>query len=452
MGLDAARPTRWLDARRRAGYFAGMPSENLVLASASPRRRALLAAAGIPIEVVPAEIDERPLPGERPEALVERLARDKALAVAKRRPDALILGSDTIVVLGDRVLGKPRDAAHAEELLGQLCGETHVVWTGVALVDSGGTRVASCQVESQVTLRRAEAGEIRDYVAGGEPMDKAGAYALQGEGGKFVERVAGSRTNVIGLPIEQTLALLREANGPAPGPSAAIPARLEMVEQRIDAALARAGRPRSEVTLVGVSKRQPVHSVGAGALAGLAHLGENFAQELRDKAPALEAMLAGTGCPPPLWHFIGKLQRNKARLVAPICHCVETVDRFDLAEELDRRAAAADRRLRILVQVNVDDEPQKGGVAPAELAALLDELAGLGALEVAGLMTIPAVARNAEDVRPAFASLYELRERLGGAARLPELSMGMSSDFEVALEEGATIIRVGTAIFGARES
>lgn len=426
--------------------------ETLVLASASPRRRALLAAAGLAIEVAPSEIDESERPGERPEALVERLAREKATALAEQRPTDLVLGADTIVLLGDRVLGKPRDRAHAEELLDQLTGETHTVWTGVAVVSDGGRRVATARVASRVTLRPAGAAEIRDYVASGEPLDKAGAYALQGEGARFVERVDGSRSNVIGLPMDETLALLRDAGGPEAGGSAATGARLEVVRERIDAAVRRAGRQTNEVTLVGVSKRQPVHTVAAGALAGLTHFGENFAQELRDKAPALEALLEGTGCPPARWHFIGRLQRNKARLVVPLCHCVETVDRIDLARELDKRAAARDRRLRILVQVDVSSEPQKGGAPPEAVPALLDQLSGLEALEIAGLMAIPAVAADAEAGRPAFAALRELRERLGGAARLPELSMGMSSDFEVALEEGATIIRVGTALFGPRES
>ena len=424
---------------------------SLVLASASPRRRALLEAAGIPVVVAPADIDESQRPGERPEQLVERLAREKATTLAKQRPRDFVLAADTIVLLGDRVLGKPRDAGHAEELLGQLVGETHTVWTGVAVASDGGAKLHTFRVASRVTLREADAAEIRDYVASGEPLDKAGAYALQGEGTRFVERVEGSRSNVIGLPIDETFALLRELGGPEPGPSAGTPGRLGVVQDRIDAALARVGRPTGDATLVGVSKRQPAHAVAAGALAGLAHLGENFAQELRDKAPAVEALLEGTGCPAPRWHFIGRLQRNKARLVVPIADCVETVDRLPLALEIDKRAAAAGRRMRVLVQVDLSGEPQKGGAAPDDVPALLEGLAACDALEVAGLMTIPAAAPNPEATRPAFARLRELRERVGGRDALPELSMGMSSDFEVALEEGATIIRVGTAIFGPRE-
>jgi septum formation protein len=189
----------------------------LVLASASPRRRELLARAGVAVEVMPAHIDEEPLADEAPEALAERLAREKALAVARRvgpRPSRLVLGSDTIVVLDGDVLGKPRDPAHAEALLARLAGRTHRVITGVAVARSDDLALSSLTVASRVTIRAASAEEIRRYVAGGEPLDKAGAYALQGEGRRFVTAVEGSESNVIGLPLEETLDLLRAAGGP----------------------------------------------------------------------------------------------------------------------------------------------------------------------------------------------------------------------------------------------
>jgi septum formation protein len=192
----------------------------LVLASASPRRRELLARAGLAFEVFPAEIDEVARPGEGPEALVERLAREKAAAVARRvgrTPPRLVLGSDTVVVLGGDVLGKPRDAADAEALLTRLVGRTHRVLTGVAVAASAEpTALQSVVVESFVRMRPASAEEIRRYVATGEPLDKAGAYALQGEGRGFVLEVTGSETNVIGLPLDETLALLRDAGLRAP--------------------------------------------------------------------------------------------------------------------------------------------------------------------------------------------------------------------------------------------
>ena len=186
----------------------------LVLGSSSPRRRELLAGAGLAFEVAPADIDERAVPGEAPEAFAERLACEKALAVAQRlgsSPPRLVLGADTIVVVDREVLGKPLDAGDAERLLARLVGRTHRVLTGVAVVASDRLAPASCVVESRVVMRPASSEEIRRYVAGGEPLDKAGAYAAQGDGRRFIERIEGSESNVIGLPLEETLALLRDA-------------------------------------------------------------------------------------------------------------------------------------------------------------------------------------------------------------------------------------------------
>jgi len=185
----------------------------IVLASASPRRAALLTQAGLAFEVRPAEIDEQSREAEKPEELALRLAREKALAVRGRleASDArLVLGADTIVVIGDRVLGKPRDEAHAVELLSSLLGRTHRVLTAVAIVTKSG-RAYTTVVESRVSMRRAPRAEVEAYASGGEPLDKAGAYALQGEGARFVDGVEGSRSNVIGLPLDETRALIARA-------------------------------------------------------------------------------------------------------------------------------------------------------------------------------------------------------------------------------------------------
>ena len=194
--------------------MASSPPAPVVLASASPRRRELLSRAGVRFEVRPAHIPEERGPGEQPASFARRLARDKALAVARELPaDAsrLVLGADTIVVTDSQVLGKPRDPDHAVELLRQLVGRDHRVITAVAVVAPGGGPVQDAVVESTVRMRDATVDELRAYVATGESLDKAGAYALQGEGRRFVERVTGSETNVIGLPVEETLGLLRSA-------------------------------------------------------------------------------------------------------------------------------------------------------------------------------------------------------------------------------------------------
>lgn len=189
-------------------------ADSLLLASASPRRRELLSRAGVAFEVRPAEVDESARPGESPELYAARLARAKVHCVAAHCAAAgprWVLGADTVVVLAGRLYGKPTGEEDAVRMLGELSGHTHRVLTAVALARSDGSALREVRVESRVTLRTASEPEIRAYVATGEPLDKAGAYALQGEGGRFVVRVEGSRSNVIGLPLGETLALLREA-------------------------------------------------------------------------------------------------------------------------------------------------------------------------------------------------------------------------------------------------
>jgi septum formation protein len=194
--------------------MSAAPAAGLILASASPRRRELLERAAVAFEVRPANVPEQREPGEEPARFAGRLALAKARAVAQTagaEPPRLVLGADTIVVIDGDVLGKPADAEHAVALLSRLVGRSHRVITAVALVESATQRARHAVVESTVTMRPASAEEVRAYVASGEPLDKAGAYAVQGAGRRFVEQIEGSESNVIGLPLEETLALLREA-------------------------------------------------------------------------------------------------------------------------------------------------------------------------------------------------------------------------------------------------
>jgi nucleoside triphosphate pyrophosphatase len=192
----------------------------LVLASASPRRQELLRNAGIPFTVQPADINETPLAGESPRDCAERLAREKALAVFRGRPQDCVLGADTIVVVDDSILGKPRDAGDAARMLRMLSGRTHAVITGVCVVGpvaSGQWSVASedgaltVSETTQVTFCELSDGEIRDYVATGEPMDKAGAYAIQGIASRWIPRIEGDYSNVVGLPVARVYAMLRQS-------------------------------------------------------------------------------------------------------------------------------------------------------------------------------------------------------------------------------------------------
>ncbi len=168
----------------------------LILASASPRRRELLSSLGIEFEVVAPEIDETPLPGEKPRAFAERLAKEKANTVEK---EGIVIAADTIVVQGDTILGKPTNAAHAQEMLQALSGAVHEVVTGVCVRDATRTEVFS--VATQVVFRILESAEIEAYIATGCPMDKAGAYAIQGGAAHMVRSINGSYTNVVGLPL-----------------------------------------------------------------------------------------------------------------------------------------------------------------------------------------------------------------------------------------------------------
>jgi septum formation protein len=187
----------------------------LVLASASPRRQELLRNAGISFVVKPADIDETPLPNESPRDCAERLAREKALAVSKTRPNDLVLGADTIVVVDDVILGKPRDADDACRMLRLLSGRVHQVITGVCLVKSGARDqgVVTSSETTLVTMIELPDDEIEKYVATGEPMDKAGAYAIQGMASRWIPRVEGDYSNVVGLPVALVYRMLREGAG-----------------------------------------------------------------------------------------------------------------------------------------------------------------------------------------------------------------------------------------------
>jgi hypothetical protein len=230
-------------------------------------------------------------------------------------------------------------------------------------------------------------------------------------------------------------------------------AALADVRARIAAAADRAQRRPDEITLVGVAKQQPAGRVVAAVRAGLRDVGENYVQEAAAKLPEIRAMLEQSGHSPPRWHFIGQLQRNKAAIVARLFDVAQTVDRERLGAALNDRCANRSEPLEVLLQVNVSGEATKGGAHPDAIPALLATSAAWSRLRVTGLMAIPAAADDPEASRPAFAQLRSLRDALRGCAggeRLEQLSMGMSHDFEVAIEEGATIVRVGTAIFGAR--
>ncbi len=224
-----------------------------------------------------------------------------------------------------------------------------------------------------------------------------------------------------------------------------IAANLQVVRERVAAAARAAARAPETVRLLAISKKMTADDVRAALAAGQRAFGENYGQELRDKRAALASEPQ-----PPEWHFVGPLQSNKIKYVAGQVALIHTIDSIALLDEVEARGVAQ----ACLVQVNVAGEAQKRGVGPAQLPALLDRFAAASHARCVGLMLIPPFTDDPAEARPHFVALRALRDREAARPRpnveLRELSMGMSGDFEIAIAEGATLVRVGTAIFGAR--
>lgn len=222
---------------------------------------------------------------------------------------------------------------------------------------------------------------------------------------------------------------------------------LDKLYLRIEESAKRSGREKSDIQLIAVSKRFPTERLLEAHKCGQIYFGENYIQEVKEKRPNLPDSAK--------IHFIGHLQTNKAKNAAETCEMIETVDRVKLANALNRHLQNSGQTLKVLVQVNIGDDPKKAGVRPEATEALLQELVKCTNLKVCGLMTMPPIVSNPEHSRPHFQGLRQLLEDLQRKGYFhdvprPDLSMGMSNDFEIAIEEGATIIRVGTAIFGER--
>lgn len=223
---------------------------------------------------------------------------------------------------------------------------------------------------------------------------------------------------------------------------------IDHVRSRVQAACLRSGRNPDDVSIVGVSKTQPIDTIVKARNLGIRTFGENYVQELLLKH-------AHDGLDDVSWHFIGHLQSNKVKYIAPFVRMIHSVDSASLAHEISRQAVKFHRRIDILFQVNTSGESSKSGVAPKDLLPLVRDCISLPSIRLCGLMTIPAPVDDADDVRSEFRLLRELCDSVRTELSLPsfvELSMGMSDDYEVAIEEGATIIRPGTALFGSRQA
>jgi len=226
----------------------------------------------------------------------------------------------------------------------------------------------------------------------------------------------------------------------------AIRTNISEIRKRIIAAATRTNRDPGDIQLMAVSKTVSPERIREAMEAGVKVFGENYVQEAREKIPAIGQAAE--------WHMIGHLQTNKVKYVINLFDWVHSVDRLELAKELDKRAGQHSRKLNVLIEVNVSGEESKNGIEPSQVMELVRQVSVLPNLSVRGLMTMPPYSDDPETSRPYFKALRKLRDEISAAAipniRIDELSMGMTDDFEVAIEEGATIIRVGRAIFGER--
>jgi PLP dependent protein len=227
-----------------------------------------------------------------------------------------------------------------------------------------------------------------------------------------------------------------------------VAANYQNIRARIGEAAARVGRDPNSVKLLAAAKSQSVEAISAAIAGGVALIGENYVQEAQEKKARLSE--------PAEWHMIGHLQRNKAKLAVQLFDLIESLDGIALARELDKEGRSRGKKVRVFVEVNLAGEESKSGIAKSAVASLMEGIAGLSHLCIEGLMTVPPFRENLEDVRPYFRELRELKDQLNALGlpnvELKELSMGMTHDYTVAIEEGATIVRVGTALFGPRKA
>jgi pyridoxal phosphate enzyme (YggS family) len=227
-----------------------------------------------------------------------------------------------------------------------------------------------------------------------------------------------------------------------------VAANYQNIRARIGEAAARVGRDPNSVKLLAAAKSQSAEAISAAIAGGVALIGENYVQEAQEKKARLSE--------PAEWHMIGHLQRNKAKLAVQLFDLIESLDGIALARELDKEGRSRGKRVRVFVEVNVAGEESKSGIAKSAVASLMEGVAELSHLRIEGLMTVPPFRENLEDVRPYFRELRELKDQLNAVGlpnvELKELSMGMTHDYTVAIEEGATIVRVGTALFGPRKA
>lgn len=428
--------------------------KKLVLASGSPRRRLILQDAGFVFDTFTSQISETLEKNLTLPEQISSLARRKAEAVREmlgpKSRDVVLLGADTVVHLDGELLEKPRSGDEAIEHLRRLSGREHEVLTGMAVVDgASGVGRERCE-KVRVQFRELSDREIQSYVKTGEPMDKAGAYGIQGLGGRFIHKVSGRFDAVMGLSIASVAQLLEEL-GVVVGrvdPFPELETNLNRVLSELRKFSLEAATGNLGPQVIAVTKTHPARAVRRAFYAGVTHFGENYVQEFVAKHEELKDL-------PVQWHFIGHLQSNKVKDVVGRAHWIHSVDSVKLAGLISRKAEECGLQQKVMLQVNIAREASKSGFSPEGLAEAWPTLRELPGLDIRGLMVIPPPPESSDNGGTDgywFRTTKELAGRIyAGSGWSPELSMGMSQDYGVALAEGATWIRIGTQFFGERQ-
>lgn len=448
-----------------------MQHRHLVLASQSPRRRQILTISGFEFDVLPTQISEIPDENLNLREQIRQLAADKAKACLKLRNNPkglhyLVLSADTVVVLDDQILGKPKDENEARSFLRRLSGRSHLVITAVAMID-GSTQIEFYgHAETEVKFRDLSPEEIEVYIQTGEPFDKAGGYGIQGAAAKFIHDINGPYDNVVGLPMEvvdeglhffeSRIADFAVTRNPR---ARFIQNQIRKFTERIAELCSQRANSNRVARLVAVSKTKPSTDVVLAWQAGQLDFGENYVQEAIEKKREVELLIRSI-TPKPAgirWHFIGYLQSKKVKQVVGEFDLIHSVDRLSLAEEISKRALAKNIVQPILLQLNFAGEESKSGATPQEYIDLAKRVSRFPGISLRGLMALPPLLDTEDATRAQLAEIANLFVRTKNqldsqaANSFTELSLGTSHDFSQALLVGSTMVRIGTSIFGERE-
>ncbi len=436
----------------------------LILASQSPRRKKILTEAGYLYKDLPVNLSETPDKNLNLDEQIIKIAREKAEACLEsnnylKNQSYLILASDTMVIVDGVMLGKPIDKNEAKKFLRLLSGRDHFVKTSVFVLNCQTLEHIEGIDTTKVFFKNLTDNEINSYVESGEPMDKAGAYGIQSLGGTFVDYIDGSMNTVVGLPLILFENLLKKNNWSIEETESSdnlVQENFLKFKNIFEAELLRNNQMKigslTKAKLLAVSKTHPLSKIKSVYKKGQRLFGENYVQEANLKVEEARSEHLDIE-----WHFIGKLQRNKVKDVIGRFALIHSVDNLDLAKKVSSIAEQKQLNQKCLLQLNIGSEDTKSGFSPVELLSCMSELIKLPNVTWQGVMSMPPLTEDEQKVRGFLRQTKDVFEKI--KSNLPKefisewkhISMGTTHDFKIALQEGSTFIRVGTAIFGERE-